>query len=154
MFVSIAASLPASTDILSKLKGEIKTEDITPELLEKLTQEIKSANKSADSEVDNLIKIEELNEKKNHNDNLKQARELRQGYATKVFWLTCSWTVAIFTVLILDGCGVLKLSEKVLITLITSTTINFFSFFYLVMRYLFRANTTDKMPSKLLELGK
>jgi len=84
------------------------------------------------------FKLEELTEKRLHNQNLKQDRELRKDYAGKVFLLTCAWSVAIFAVVILQGFSVIHLSETVVVTLITSTTVNFFSFFLLVMKYLFQ----------------
>ena len=44
----------------------------------------------------------------------------------------------------------MKLSDKVIMTLITSTTINVFGFFLLVLKYLFNTGSVkkDKKPPK------
>jgi len=64
----------------------------------------------------------------------------REKYARNIFTLTCIWIFLIFLILIARGLydyTCFYLSNSVLIALITSTTINFFGFFFLVVRYLF-----------------
>lgn len=97
---------------------------------------------------EDFFREEDLREKRLHNDNLKQDLALRKSYAIRVFVLTCAWSAAIFTVLILNGLEYITLSENVLITLITSTTVNFFSFFLLVMKYLFQNKFYTTTPIK------
>ena len=87
--------------------------------------------------VDHLLKMELVEEKRNLNSNLRQDRNLRKAYANKLFKLTCIWITLIFVMLFLQGFNRLLLSDKVLITLISSTTATFLGLFTLVIRYLF-----------------
>ena len=103
-----------------------------------------------DEGLDRLLRVEDLIEKRHKNQSLQQDREARKQYALMTFILTCVWCVFIFVVI---GCAAegylvhshFRLSDKVLITLITSTTINFFGFFILVMKYLFHTEGKLKM---------
>jgi hypothetical protein len=58
----------------------------------------------------------------------KSARTQRETYARQIFRLVCAWIVLIFILLLCQGFGdtihYKPLSDKVLITLISSTTIN------------------------------
>lgn len=117
-----------------------------------------------DNEVERQIRIEDLAEKKKHNEILHENKELRKQYAKYIFILTCSWALLIFILifsigiknLILIPSTPFELSDKVVITLITSTTINFFGFFLLVIKYLFYTGhtTTAKTKSKEKEKKK
>lgn len=76
---------------------------------------------------------------------LKQDRDERKSYASKLYWLVLVWLVVILLIIIFQGLQSLpgthfyfKLSDKVLITLITTTTANVAAFFLVVVRYLFR----------------
>lgn len=135
-------SVPIS-EVLAKLKAEIQAQIEAPGQQQLEADRFKAEKIYLNDELDRLLRMEDLTEKRNHNENLKQDRTLRKAFANKVFILTCCWSVAIFTILILVGSKVLELSDKVLITLITSTTINFFSFFLLVMKYLFRTERAE-----------
>jgi len=86
------------------------------------------------------------------NEQQRQNRVERKKYAWHIFVLTCIWAGLIFIIIIADGLNLpkvseyynFKLSDKVLITLISSTTINFFGFFFLVVKYLFDTGRSDK----------
>lgn len=76
---------------------------------------------------------------------LKQDRDERKSYASKLYWLVLIWLVIILLIIIFQGLQFLpgthsyfKLSDAVLITLITTTTANVAAFFLVVVRYLFR----------------
>lgn len=76
---------------------------------------------------------------------LKQDRDERKSYASKLYWLVLIWLVVILLIVIFQGLRSLpgtpfyfKLSDTVLITLITTTTANVAAFFLVVVRYLFR----------------
>lgn len=74
------------------------------------------------------------------NTELRTNIDERKKYARWIFVLTCTWAICIFTVVFFLGFGSrlnFKISDSVMIALITSTTINFFGFFLLVIRYLF-----------------
>ncbi len=61
----------------------------------------------------------------------------RKGFAEKIFGLTIGWLALVVTIVVCVGCGWLKLSEKVLIALITSGSVNVLAFFLNVTRYLY-----------------
>lgn len=90
-----------------------------------------------DKEVERKIRIEELNTIIENNKTLAQNTAERKKYAHKIFLLTVYWSLLIFFILFLKGWRSLDLSDKIIITLISSTTINFFGFFFLVTKYLF-----------------
>ena len=76
----------------------------------------------------------------------------RLKLSKKIFWLTAIWSILIFVLLFFQGFGETKLcffiSDKVLITLITTTTINFFGFFYIVLKYMFKSIPSTKPISE------
>ncbi len=71
---------------------------------------------------------------------LRQNNGERKKYARLIFLFTCLWAAMIFVILFLAGFKEVTLSDTVLVALITTTTVNFFGFFLLVVKYLF--NTT------------
>ena len=70
-----------------------------------------------------------------HSENL----EHRKRYASRIFKFVSIWMTMIFCVILLDGWGIggLKISEKVLITLIGSTTLNVLGILAIVANYFF-----------------
>lgn len=93
------------------------------------------------------IKTEEIKVLKNYNKTLKENNRLRRKYAYYIFVFTCLWTSLIFLILILQGFNTFEcfyLSNNVLITLITTTTINVFGFFVLVVKFLFNSYSLRK----------
>lgn len=86
-------------------------------------------------EVEYLIKTQFAN-------SLQQNRRERIKYAKWTFWLTIGWIFIVLILVFLSGLkhkgeAILHLSDTVLITLITTTTLNVFGFFILVMQFLF-----------------
>lgn len=79
------------------------------------------------------------------NEMLKQDNEQRIKYADYIFTFTCLWCLSVFLFLILSGFqnSSFRMSDSVIITLITTTTINAFVFFKLVTKYLFRHNGAE-----------
>lgn len=78
------------------------------------------------------------------NDMLKQDNEQRIKYAEYIFTFTCVWCLCVFVFLTLSGFQKnFIMSDNVIITLITTTTINAFVFFRLVTKYLFRHNGAE-----------
>jgi len=76
---------------------------------------------------------------------LKQDRDERKSYASKLYWLVLVWLAIILLIVLFQGLYavpgtplIFKLSDWVLITLITTTTANVAAFFLVVVRYLFR----------------
>jgi hypothetical protein len=70
------------------------------------------------------------------------ARAQRETYAGRIFALVCVWISFIFILLFLQGFGDFlrykPLSDKVLITLITSTTVNVIATLIIVLKYIFK----------------
>jgi len=86
----------------------------------------------------------------NKNNLFEQNTELRKKYAKNIFILTCFWASAIILILLLvaaNNWDCFYLSDRVILTLITSTTVNIYGFFLLVVKYLFPSPKT-KTKSK------
>ena len=62
---------------------------------------------------------------------------LRTKYTRNIFYFTCSWVLIVMIFVYLDGVGYINISDTIVVTLITSTTLNVFGFFTLVLKYLF-----------------
>jgi hypothetical protein len=74
------------------------------------------------------------------NDNKKQDMDLRKLYARYAFILVCVWIIAVLSIIVLDGFNMshFALSDKVLITLLTTTSANIFGFLFVVFNYFFK----------------
>ncbi len=77
-------------------------------------------------------------------DELHQNMAERKGYARKLFVMLCVWLAIILGITIFNGIVklasgdyVFRLSDTILVTLITTTTANVAAFFLVVTRYLF-----------------
>lgn len=127
------------------------------DLFESLADDLKETS-SASSEVtasedafldrqqERELKTEHIKVWRQYNKSLEQNNTERKKYAHWIFILTVAWAALIFILLFFQGFGVTKLTDKVVITLITSTTVNFFGFFLLVTKYLF--NTSEHNPNQ------
>ena len=75
----------------------------------------------------------------------KSARTQRETYARRIFRLVCAWITLIFALLLCQGFGETihykPLSDKVLITLISSTTVNVIGTLIIVLKYIFKVPT-------------
>lgn len=75
---------------------------------------------------------------------LRQDRDERKSYASKLYWLVLIWLSVILIIVTLQGLKLsglgfsFQLDDVVLVTLITTTTANVAAFFLVVVRYLFR----------------
>lgn len=111
---------------------------------------VKAETIYVDGELEREIKKQQLIRLMSDNQSFSQDIAERKGYAGKIFMLTIIWSVLIFLILFLNGWHILTLSDTVIVTLIGSTTINFFGFFFLVTKYLFNApNEKDKLKINL-----
>jgi preprotein translocase subunit SecG len=94
------------------------------------------ANSAYNAEINYLLKKEVL-------ASLQQNNRERFLFARYTFIITCFWITIVIIIVFLNGYRhrngnpVLQLSDSVLITLITTTTINVFAFFLLVIKFLF-----------------
>ena len=96
---------------------------------------------------DPLTEDEEINyeaqRQKLFNKGLKQNIKERKKYAKSIYFLIIGWLIGVFILLVFNGFGELihfKLSEKIMITLISGTTINILGIFIIVVNYLFKKN--------------
>jgi hypothetical protein len=72
----------------------------------------------------------------------------RKRYASRLFDLSCYWLLFIGASLLFAGKEELKVSDPVLIALITTTTLNVLGLFYIVARWLFpNKYNTEKDPT-------
>lgn len=70
-------------------------------------------------------------------DSYKQDTDERKAFAKKIFTLICVWLAGVFLLLLGQGFLLIKLSDNVLITAITGTTLNVIGIFLVVTNYLF-----------------
>lgn len=72
----------------------------------------------------------------------RSARTQRETYAKGIFRLVCVWIFLIFILLLLQGfsafVGYKPLSDPVLITLVSSTTVNVIGTLIIVLKYIFK----------------
>lgn len=77
----------------------------------------------------------------------KSARTQRETYARGIFQLVCIWIFLIFILLLLQGfSGFIRykpLSDPVLITLISSTTVNVIGTLIIVLKYIFKVSSSQ-----------
>lgn len=71
------------------------------------------------------------------NERYKQDTKERRRYAKKVFCYLQIWTIGVGMVVILAGLGYMKLSDNVLIAIISGSTIKIIGLFAIVVRNLF-----------------
>lgn len=70
-------------------------------------------------------------------ERFRQDNEGRKVLRDAIFTVTVVWMFLVLLIVWHSGAGKLKLSDSVLITLITTTTANVFGFLYVVVNYLY-----------------
>jgi len=114
-----------------------------PKNVSNLISEKNISDVGYDYKKQNLINDEvEFLIKQQFANSLEQNRNERVKYAKFTFWLTVGWIFIVMGFIFCSGFRykgekILEISDNVLITLITTTTINVFGFFLLVMQFLF-----------------
>ncbi|HTJ13499.1 MAG TPA: hypothetical protein VL547_15800 [Dinghuibacter sp.] len=95
----------------------------------------------------NVKREEEVRKLKIQNDLLQAKFEkitgdnkARKTHSLLIFVMVFFWLVSVVALLALSGLGILCLSDKVLITLLTTTTINVIGLLVIVANYLFNKN--------------
>ncbi len=78
----------------------------------------------------------------------RDTHDLRLRYTTCIFCLVCVWLTFVVTSVFLTGFKILgfSLSDKVLMTFITSTTISVLGLFVVVAHWLFPINNQKNKP--------
>lgn len=100
-----------------------------------------SENEYTSAELDLEIKRQHLITLRNNN-----AARIR--YAKRIFILTCIWICMIIAIVVMAGFNLIHLSDAVLITLIGTSTANFFGFFIIVVKYLFNIQTLTDLNNQ------
>ena len=69
----------------------------------------------------------------------KQDRKQRKNFSYMIFYFLCAYLVFVFVVLFFSGFSglIFRMADSVLITLLSTTTVNVISIFILVVKYLF-----------------
>jgi len=132
------------------LKAQVELEGQQADNVADEVDRLKKEIDDLDKDQDRTIKAHKIKALENENISNEQNRIARKEYANKTFILTCVWGGLIFIILFLNGFNAygFNLSDKVIITLATTTTINFLGFFLLVMKYLFHTGQPKKDKNK------
>lgn len=125
--------MPEENDFIQHIASSVR------EASTAATPLVEEEENHVDRELDRELKTEKINTWRQYNETLKQNGIERKKYAKYIFSLTCIWAGLIFILIFMQGFGWMGLSDKVIIVLISSTTINFFGFFLLVTKYLFNS---------------
>lgn len=102
-------------------------------------------------ERERLASKSELERERYRQETQRQQREhdLRIGFAGYIYWLVAVWLVVVVCILIWQGVTPqTRLSDSVLITLLTTTTINVLGLLLTVARYLFPSPGGPPRPDK------
>jgi hypothetical protein len=102
--------------------------------MEKTTKE--EDLKITDSELNLEIKREQLR-------SLKHSNNFREEYGVVLFGITVIWILIMLIIVILHSFKLLHLPDSVLITFISTTTVNVLAFFVLVVKYFFSPGKSD-----------
>lgn len=105
-----------------------------------LNQNISNKGIIADSESYSAKEIA-LEDSREELENKKQNRNQRKTYSNKLFVFLCVYMALVFVVLFFCGFSLFgfKLSDTVLVALITTTTANVIGIFAFVVRYFFHS---------------
>jgi hypothetical protein len=74
---------------------------------------------------------------------LIQANKFRGKYEQVLFGISVIWLGIMLTIVVKQGNGTIHLADSVLITFISTTTVNVLAFFVLVVKYFFSSDKSD-----------
>ena len=117
------------------------------DLMRILSDEGKDKEESEESQV-NLIEQKsneltidylraQMDRQREEIEGLKQDREQRKIFSYVIFGFMCIYMLISLALVFLDGYGIIFLSDKVLITLLTTSLANVIGIFNFVAKYLF-----------------
>ena len=117
------------------------------DLMRILSDEGKDKEESEESQVNlleqksNELTIDylraEIDRQREEIEGLKQDREQRKIFSYVIFGFMCIYMLISLALVFLDGYGIIFLSDKVLITLLTTSLANVIGIFNFVAKYLF-----------------
>jgi hypothetical protein len=70
-------------------------------------------------------------------EDIENAVKLKAALGPQVFDLVKTWLAFIALMVFFTGCGAIKLSDNVVIALLTTTTVNILGLLYVVLRHFF-----------------
>ena len=125
---------------------------------ERLIDDLKTAVESLITAVDEI----DTRSKNLENDRKEQFIEMRETYASKAYHFVWLWSIALISIIILDGSKVptlkiwfleidahdFKLDPKIMIALISGVTVNIVAVFIVVIRNLFPSEIKEQAASK------
>ena len=115
----------------------------TPKTAESIAKEIFSLGIAASTVSQEATYLEEQRKQELHDEDLKnrkQDRKERRRYAEHIFTLISLWLFTVLFILMINTKAGLRLSDSVIITLITTTTASVLGLFVIVINYLFKGN--------------
>lgn len=74
-------------------------------------------------------------------DSLERLEKAKISYAKRIFSFVVIWCTIILILVVCNGLNWLSISEKVLIVLISSTTLNIIGLFTFVLKYMYHTPT-------------
>lgn len=117
------------------------------DLMRILSDEGKDKEESEESQVNlleqtsNELTIDylraQIDRQRDEIEGLKQDREQRKIFSYVIFGFMCIYMLISLALVFLDGYGIIFLSDKVLITLLTTSLANVIGIFNFVAKYLF-----------------
>ena len=117
------------------------------DLMRILSDEGKNKEESEESQVNlleqksNELTIDylraQIDRQREEIEGLKQDREQRKIFSYVIFGFMCIYMLISLALVFLDGYGIIFLSDKVLITLLTTSLANVIGIFNFVAKYLF-----------------
>ena len=117
------------------------------DLMRILSDEGKDKEESEESQVNlfeqksNELTIDylraQMDSQREEIEGLKQDREQRKIFSYVIFGFMCIYMLISLALVFLDGYGIIFLSDKVLITLLTTSLANVIGIFNFVAKYLF-----------------
>jgi len=125
--VEITGNLPATTTPADRSDLQKSFEEEDSFLDAKKAEGIRKLKIQNDILEAELTKI--------NNDN-----EARVGFSKKIYWIVIIWLSAVIFLLILSGFKIVDLSDKVLITLLTTSSVNVIGLLVIIANYLFNKN--------------
>jgi hypothetical protein len=94
--------------------------------------------KLSHEDLDKQNRLADLEQKREHLRSDIQDREERKKFATRVYYLVSFFLAISILVLVISGTSRIDLSDNVMITFLSTTTVNVIGIFAIVMRYLFK----------------
>lgn len=128
----------------------IKSIDVLAKEIEEKSSNVKAVSKVDALEVDDQEKafvekekFHKLRKISAEADKMEQDNEGRSVLRDAIFIVTVCWMGGVMYTVWKVGGGQIRLSDTVLVTLITTTTANVFAFLYVVVKYLFNDNKSS-----------